>query len=173
MINNSLTLLDSTQTHTTAIFNDTNITFNLPVVCSSTLIATNLYTKTDIDNALAKKQNNLSFDGTFTSTTIQNVNGTSTINVGLNTQYMGNTYYTKSDSDGRFQTISGMTGYYSKTDSDTKFQTINNMSSYFTKDQILNTTSLVNYYVKSTVDNYIDAKIDASYVLDMIYNAGI
>ena len=53
IINKSLTLLDSTQTHTTAIFNDANITFNLPVVCSSTLVATNIYTKTDIDTKLS------------------------------------------------------------------------------------------------------------------------
>ena len=110
-------------------------------------------------------------------------------------------YYKKSDSDAKFQTIAGMSNYYNKSQIDTQAQqyvtqagitlllsaypTFGYVSAnYYTQTQILNlisgfepVTSLTkllndNYYTKSTVDNYIDAKIDASYVLEMMYNAG-
>jgi hypothetical protein len=62
-------------------------------------------------------------------------------------------------------------GYYSKDYIDAHFyQNIDLdliFANYFTAAQITS-----NYYEKGTVDDYIDAKIDASYVLDMIYNEG-
>jgi len=97
----------------------------------------------------------------------------------------------KSDSDAKFQTITGMSNYYIKSQIDDKFQPYatqaglmlllsayptfgysnanyqlkSDMINYFTALQITDS-----YYDKWTVDNYIDAKIDATYVLEMMYN---
>ena len=109
---NSLTIYKTTApVSASAVFGDANISFNTPMICNADFTASNVYNKTDIDNLLAKKQNSLSFDGTFSTTTVLNINGTSTINVGLNIQYMNNNYYTKNQTDTLFtQTISAING---------------------------------------------------------------
>ena len=62
--------------------------------------------------------------------------------------------------------------YYTRYTADNTFQTIASMSQYFTKTQVTNITLLANYYTKTTVDSYIDAKIDSQIVYEMINNSG-
>ena len=63
---NSLTIYKTTApVSASAVFGDANISFNIPLICTTNFTAPNVYNKTDIDNLLAKKQNSLSFDGTF------------------------------------------------------------------------------------------------------------
>ena len=82
---NNLIIYKSDRTIATVGFGDSNVTFNIPVICNADLTATNIYNKTDIDTALAKKQNNLIFDNTLATTAVININGSPGLSVGLST----------------------------------------------------------------------------------------
>ena len=59
---------------------------------------------------------------------------------------------------GSTNVLNKFNNYYLKTDVENK------LADYFTKIHILSTTDLQYYYTKPVVDDYIDAKIDSSYV---------
>ena len=123
---------------------------------------------------------NITYDGATTSNTIQGTTFIVPIWTFWNSNNLpydtinGNLfgYYSKNYIDAHFyQNIDldqKFANYYTQSEMTTilnRYQPIYGMSSYFIKIAIVN-----NYYDKATVDNYIDAKIDASYVLEMMYN---
>jgi hypothetical protein len=109
--------------------------------------------------------NSITYDGSTVSGTVDGIT------------FIPNIYTFWNSNNLPYDTINGnLFGYYSTTYIDnniyTKSYIDNTLANYFTKLQILSTTALANYYTKTTIDSYIDAKIDATYVLEMMYNAG-
>jgi hypothetical protein len=172
-----------------SLLSDYLTSYNAGLIYQTKADMSNYYNKTAIDNNYYRKTAvNANFQSILSMNEYYTKNNCDARFQTITT--MGE-YYEKSDSDAKFQTITGMSNYYIKSQIDDKFQPYvtqaglmlllsayptfgysnanyqlkSDMINYFTALQITS-----NYYDKGTVDNYINAKIDETYVLEMMYN---